>query len=1042
MVDPIYIIAALLGIAFSIGFFGKKGENLAGYLSLIGLAFVSFVSMHWLYSFMTSDIQAVQIFTTAFKPPFSINLLLGKEEALFISLINIIGLFGGLYMFDKLKSAGKNSFIALLMLIMGLNVMVMTRDLFNLFVFMEISSIAIAGLIVVTQNQKSISAGFKCMIATGIISGLLLLGIAFIYFFTGTLNLDFILAGDLESIKGVSIAIFFIMIAIVLEMKVFPANGWGLDVYTGANSGIGALLSSAYATASVYVLMKLIPLAPEKLQFLIAAIGIITFLASNLMGMRQKNPNRLLGYSSVSQIGLIMAVIGLGSVIGDYTYFIVISILISHFFAKAGLFWISGIVNSNSIQDFSILRKNKLLLVAFGVFIFALSGLPPFPSFFGKWELVMHLSASKNFIWVAALLLGSFFEAVYMFRWLGYAIKLEIPKNLKLEVKSYKLIPIVIFALALFGAGYYISMEHQYAQLINFLPLAFALAFAFIEFLPAWVKNTLAILGMAAYFYFNYESYNQLQTIFAGIFIVGGILTLLAGYAYKGKRQGFYPFALMMFAGLIGLVEANTTLEFFFAWEIMTLGSYFLIIRGKKSIKHALSYILFSIGGAYLILSGFGLATIGQVGIDLSILSTVELYAPWIFLLLAVGFMTKTGSIGLHIWLPGAHAEAEADVSPMVSAILLKAGVFGLIMIFLAMGEQFIAGVSIAYLLSWVGVLTAVMGNMMAAFQEDAKKLLAYSSIGALGYAVFGLSLMSHLGWLTAISFSVTHFMFKALLFLAIGGVVWRVKTKDMYKMGGLIKKMPLTFISVLIGIIVLAGVPPLTGFAGKWLFFQAVMEKQWFLQGGLLFFSGIITFLYCFRLIHTIFLGQLKDEHRQVKEAPFWLLVPQYIILAVIMGFSLLPSSLLQPIGEMLIPYFPDGALTWDGQMAHTAYGYWNGKVIMIIVVAIFATVFGWLLFMNRKARKIKQFNIGYAGERPYRPETTHFAYNFFAPYKKAVGFLVAPGITNFWKKVDEGAHAVSDKFTKIYSGNGQSYLIHIVAFIVIIYLISFGGF
>jgi len=403
--------------------------------------------------------------------------------------------------------------------------------------------------------------------------------------------------------------------------------------------------------------------------------------------------------------------------------------------------------------------------------------------------------------------------------------------------------------------------------------------------------------------------------------------------------------------------------------------------------------------------------------------------------------MTKTASIGLHIWLPGAHAEAEADVSPMVSAILLKAGVFGLLFLMMAMGEQFIGPVSIPYILSWVGALTALMGNMMAAFQEDAKKLLAYSSIGALGYALFGLSLMSHLGWLSAISFSVTHFMFKALLFLAIGGVVWRVKTKDMYKMGGLIKRMPFSFISVLIGIIVLSGVPPLTGFAGKWLFYQAVMEKQWFLQGGVLFFSGIITFLYCFRLIHAIFLGQLKDEHRTVKEAPFWILVPQYLILMVIMGFSVLPSSLLRPIGEMLTPILPDGALVWKGQMATSIYGYWNGKMIMIIVVGIFAIILGWLLFMNRKARKIKQFNIVYAAERPFRPETTHFAYNFFAPYKKAIGFLVAPGITNFWNRVDEGTHAVSDKFTKLYSGNGQSYLIHIVAFIIVIYLISFGG-
>lgn len=246
-------------------------------------------------------------------------------------------------------------------------------------------------------------------------------------------------------------------------------------------------------------------------------------------------------------------------------------------------------------------------------------------------------------------------------------------------------------------------------------------------------------------------------------------------------------------------------------------------------MPHALSYILFSVGGAYLILAGFALAHIDQNTFSLDILANVQYYGPVIFTLLAVGFMTKTASIGLHIWLPGAHAEAESDVSPMVSAILLKAGVFGLIILMLNMGFQSFGNVDIYYILAWIGAITAVMGNMMAAFQEDAKRLLAYSSIGFLGYTVFGLALMSHLGWLAAISLSVIHFMFKTLLFLAIGGVVWRVKTKEMYKMGGLIKKMPFTFISVLMGIIVISGVPPLTGFGGKWILYNAVLDKGWF---------------------------------------------------------------------------------------------------------------------------------------------------------------------------------------------------------------------
>ena len=1042
MVEPIYIIASLLGVAFLLGFIGKKINNFAGIITIIVFAFSSFISIQWLIGFYQWNIAPYVIYTSAFKPPFSINLLMGQDEALFTSLINIIGLMSGWYMFDKLKEVGKNSFIALILLIMGLNVVIMTRDLFNLFVFMEISSIAVAGLIVLSQNAKSIASGFKYMLATGLISGILLMGIVFIYYFTGTLNIDDLLNGNIQGVKGVTIAIFLFFIALVLEMKPFPANGWGLDVYESSESGISALISSAYATASTFVLMKLLPMAPVQFQFVIAGIGMFTFFFSNLMGIKQINPNRLLGFSSISQIGLLISVIGLKTIIGENTSFIVYSLLISHYFAKAGLFWISGVIKSENIKDWSILRKNYLLLIIFGIFIFTLIGFPPFPSFLGKWNLVMSLANAGNFIWIAALLLGSLFEAVYLFRWLGYALKLDIVENIKIDISLTKIIPLTLFALLLLGSAYFTNMNHQYAKEINFLPLLFALVFVLIDFFPVYIKNTLSIVGIAIYYYLNKNTYIGISTWFAIVFLGGAILTMLAGYAYKGKRIGFYPFVLMMFAGLVGLLEAKTTLSFFYAWELMTAGSYFLIIRGKKSLTHALSYILFSIGGAYLILAGFGVAAIGKTDISLSILSNISIYAPWVFVMLAIGFMTKTASLGLHIWLPGAHAEAEADVSPMVSAILLKAGVFGLVLLFLSMGEQHIGTISIPYLLGWIGALTALTGNLLAAFQEDAKRLLAYSSIGVLGYILFALSLMSHLGWLTAISGAVNHFLFKSLLFLAIGGVVWRTKTKDMYKMGGLIKQMPLSFISVLIGIIVLAGIPPLSDFSGKWMLYQAIMDKQWFLQGGVIFFSGIITFLYCFRLIHSIFLGQLKDEHRKIKEAPFWILLPQYIILIVIMGFSIFPNSLLKPIGELINPYFSDGSLQWQDQLAISKYGYWNGKAIMFVVVGIFAIVLAWLLFMNRRAQKVKQFNIVFAAERPFRPETTHYAYNFYSHYRKAIGFLAYPGISNFWADVNEGAHAMGDKVRRIYSGNGQAYLIHIIGFIVFIYLITFGGF
>jgi formate hydrogenlyase subunit 3/multisubunit Na+/H+ antiporter MnhD subunit len=218
------------------------------------------------------------------------------------------------------------------------------------------------------------------------------------------------------------------------------------------------------------------------------------------------------------------------------------------------------------------------------------------------------------------------------------------------------------------------------------LPLLFALAFLLLDWLPAWFKNTLAIAGMVAFFLLNYPDYDPLRMIFAAIILVGGALIFLASYSVHSsaatgdsRRIGFYPSALLMYAGMIQLIVAEDSFGFFAAWEFLTIGSYFLIMRGRHSEPHALSYILFSLGGAFLILMGFALAAQGNHVFALTDLGAVaESLAPWVFLLLAIGFMTKTAAIGVHIWLPGAHAEAETDVSPMVSGILLKAGLFGL----------------------------------------------------------------------------------------------------------------------------------------------------------------------------------------------------------------------------------------------------------------------------------------------------------------------------------------------------------------------------
>jgi len=1048
MVSAIHIISAALAAAFLLGVLKEERRGTAYAITLSAFAFMTWVSASWLWAFVMEGAAPVDILTAGGVPPFAINLRMALPEAALTLLVNLTGLLSAIYMRSALLVHGRRAMAVLLVAIMALSGIILTRDIFNMFVFFELAVISTGGLVLLSENECALSAGFKYLIVAQVISMFLLIGIVFAYHATGTLNIDGMAAASLGLLNGGSIAFFLMFIAIVAELKPFPANGWALDIYEAAHPAFSAIFSAASGTAALYALDKLLLIGGPAWFPMATGIGIVTFVAANLLALPQTNDRRQLGYSSVAQTGLVLVVLGQRDILGDSTSFIAFGLLVAHAVAKAGLYWLSGLVAGRALTDWASLRDRPLLVFAFATFIAMLSGLPPFPGFYAKWELLRMLASEDRLVLMALILFGALIEAGYLFRWFGFIIKREKPAE-EAVCTSHRLTAVVAAAAAGWALGYVwgdlSGALFGRSNLLLAVPLLFALAFLLLDWLPAWVKNTLAMVGMVAFFYATHQEYDPLRLIFAVIFLIGGPLTLLASYDAHGRRIGFYPSAMLMYAGLVMLIRATDSFDFFAAWEILTVGSYFLILRGKHSEPHALSYIVFSLGGAFLILAGFALAADGAARFPVASLGQlVEPLAPWVFVFLAIGFMTKTAAIGVHIWLPGAHAEAETDVSPMVSGILLKAGLYGLIVLLMAMGRQQLYGIDLTHALLWIAALTALLGNLMAIFQEDAKRLLAYSSIGQMGYALFGLALMNHLGWLMALMFVINHYVYKSMLFLSVGGIAKRTGTREMYRMGGLIRLMPLSFIAVMIGIIAVSGVPPLSGFGGRWIFYNAIMTAETRLPLIIIFLAGPIAFLYLFRLIHTIFLGQLKDELRRVKEAPFWIILPQMIYVAILLVVAVVPGLVLRHVDTYLNQFFPEGGLGWTTAGISTRitseYGYWNPVAIMIVVGVIFATLLAWLVFVNRKAQPVKQFNIAFAAERPFRPETTHFAWNFFAPYRKAMGFLVQPFVTNFWTAVTDVLHTTGDMARRIYNGNGQTYALHFLAFVVIVFSLGMG--
>lgn len=1042
MVSPLYIIAVGLGAAFLLGLLPEKWQRAAYGVTLLALALMGWIAGSWLWAFALQGAAPVEIFTAGTQPPFAINFRVGLAEASLALLMALTGLHAALYMRDTLFKQGRRAMAVLLIFVMATCGVIFTRDLFNLFVFMELVVISTGGLVLLSADRRALGAGLKYLIVSQLVSILMLVGMVFAYHATGTLNIDGMAAAQADLFKGGALAFFLMLMAVLAELKPFPANGWGLDIYESAHPAFAALFSAATGAATVYAADKLLLIGGAQWLPLASAIGIVTFVVANIFALVQDNDRRLLGYSSIAQVGLILTVIGQRDLLGEQYYFVAGGILLAHAVAKAGLFWLSGLVAARGLGDWAALRGHPVLVFAFVTFIALLVGLPPFPGFYAKWELA-HALAANGQLWLLGLILfGALLEAAYLFRWFGYVLKREQPQA-GLLLQAIKEDVALSAAVVAWLLAYLWGELSGQGNLLHAIPLLFALLFLPLDWLPAKLKNGLAIAGLVGWFYLHYPSYDALQLIFAAVMLPGGAIILLASFQTQQRRVGFYPAAMLMFAGLAMLIEAKTSFAFFAAWELLTVGSYFLILRGKHSEPHALSYIVFSLGGAFLMLAGFALAAQGVPDFKIAALAQVaEPFAPWVFALLAIGFMTKTAAVGVHIWLPGAHAEAETDVSPLVSGILLKAGLFGLFVLLMTMGKQQLYGVELTHVMLWIGAISALIGNLLAIFQEDAKRLLAYSSIGQMGYALFGLAMMNHLGWLMALMFVINHYIYKSMLFLSVGGVAKRTGTRDMYRMGGLITLMPLSFIATMIGIIAVSGVPPLSGFGGRWIFYNAIMTAEYRLPMVIIFLAGPIAFLYLFRLIHTIFLGQLKDELRTVKEAPFWIVLPQMIFVVALLVFALIPGMALRHVDAYLAPFFGgQNGLDWAGLTITSEFGYWSPVSIMLVIGVIFATLFAWLLFVNRRAQPVKQFNIVFAGERPFRPETTHFAWNFFAPYRKALGFLTQPLVTIFWETLTELLHSAADILRRMYTGNGQTYAIHLLAFVIIVYLLWMGG-
>ena len=403
--------------------------------------------------------------------------------------------------------------------------------------------------------------------------------------------------------------------------------------------------------------------------------------------------------------------------------------------------------------------------------------------------------------------------------------------------------------------------------------------------------------------------------------VVLGFLSVVyaVGYtAHAHNKPSFFANLLLFLVGMQWVTLATNLIEFFIAWELMLVPSYFLILfwgLPETRKRTALKFWLYTQSGAVCILIGFGLLYFLSGATSFELATIQALLATYIgasdllkliFILLAAGFLVKMAVFPIHWWLPPVHAEAPTPISVLLSGAMIETGAYALVRFgTITLGP---AAASLSFMVAALGVITMFYGGFMALVQKDIKRLLAYSSVSQMGYVLFALGTFTVYGVSGGMFHLINHAFSKGLLFMVAGTVMHQTGIRNVDKLGGLSNKMPITAFMAAIGMLSIAGSPPLSGFASEWMMFLGGFHAAVPPGGETVFWNFIILSIlavsssilsagYMLRFFWKVFLGPHPDELEGTKEGPRWMTIPMVVLGFLIVLFGIFPGLALDII-------------------------------------------------------------------------------------------------------------------------------------------------
>jgi hydrogenase-4 component B len=574
--------------------------------------------------------------------------------------------------------------------------------------------------------------------------------------------------------------------------------------------------------------------------------------------------------------------------------------------------------------------------------------------------------------------------------------------------------------------------------------------------------------------------------------------TVVSGFLYsigylkpylKNKPEAWiklhYLALIWLHASMIMVPLLRNGFWFLIVWEIMTLSSFILVIFDfdvKGTLKAGLSYLLQMHVGMIFILGALVLSSKGFKSLSFNNLEDFfQNNSNWsVFLLFFIGFGLKAGFFLLHTWLPDAHPAAPSHVSGIMSGVMIKLGIYGILRVTTYLVNDLAAiGISVIIL----SAITGLFGVMMAILQHDIKKLLAYHSIENIGIIGLGIGLgiygtatgnvmVSAVGYAGALLHTLNHSLFKSLLFYGAGSVISQVHTRNIDKMGGLMKFMPHTAWAFLIGSIAISGLPPFNGFISEFLIFTSLFNGI----GNPEFYPLIVIFiamlslviigglaLLCFtKVFGIVFLGRPRTEYEEKPvEVKKIMILSKVLTVAPIIIIGILPFLIIKPLMSITGSIFGIAGTIPDESL-YEPMKYVSFGAVSLLFLVVIALIIRALVVKRNRILIGPTWGCGYTAVDAKQQYTST---SFIQEYAALTKPIIKTGFSNLNYNDDElfpgkrEFHTHSDDFVRsklifkpadiiinllrraavFQTGRLQHYVLYLLLFLLMIFLLTF---